>query len=89
MLAEEQQCWVQYIQFITEKLYQFTNKILTSYKLNLECDCIKYTIALGILVLINAHSFQMLIWMFINKTLLHAKGLDVWVWFVSKSGTCY
>ena len=85
MLTEEQQCWVWYIQFITEELYQL-KKILTLHKLNLDRVCIKYTMALGILVLINVHPILMLIWMLFNKTFLHHKGLDVWDYFVSQSG---
>ena len=44
-----------YIRFIIEELLQFTNNILTFHKLNLDCDCIKYTIVFGILVLFNVH----------------------------------
>ena len=40
---------------LPDQLYENTNNLFTFYKLKLDCDCIKYTIKLDFLALINVH----------------------------------
>ena len=56
LLAKEQDVALSIFNLLLEsKVYENTNNILTFYKLNLDRNCIKYTIALGILVIMNVH----------------------------------
>ena len=53
--GERTRCFVKFVWFITEELYENTNNIITFCKLKLDHNCMKYTISLGILVIINVH----------------------------------